>query len=203
MNAGHIGAEAVAAKGWFAAHRWLLARRMTQLGILALFLLGPLAGLWAVKGNLAYSLTLDTLHLADPYLLLQSLLTGHVPETAAITGGLTVLGFYFVVGGRVYCSWVCPLNMVTDAARWLRDRLGIQGPGARISRDARYWLLGMTLVMAAATGTIAWEMANPVSILHRGVIFGMGAGWMIIAAVFFFDVFVSRHGWGDQPVEPA
>lgn len=194
-SAKRTGTEAVAAKGWLGAHKWLLARRASQLGILTLFLLGPLAGLWIVKGNLAYSLTLKTLHLADPYVLLQSLLTGHLPEKAAIIGGLIVLGFYFLVGGRVYCSWVCPVNMVTDAAKWLRDRLGIRGPGANISRATRYWVLGMTLVMALATGTLAWEMVNPVSMLHRGLIFGMGAAWVFVAAVFLFDLFVSRHGW--------
>jgi ferredoxin-type protein NapH len=36
------GAEAVAAKGWPAAHKWLLARRLSQVGFLGLFLLGPL-----------------------------------------------------------------------------------------------------------------------------------------------------------------
>ena len=38
------GVEAVATKGWLKAHRWLLLRRISQLGILALFMLGPLAG---------------------------------------------------------------------------------------------------------------------------------------------------------------
>jgi ferredoxin-type protein NapH len=190
-----IGAEAIAARGWLAAHRWLLLRRASQLSILTLFLLGPWAGVWIVQGNLAYSRTLETLHLADPYVLLQSLLAGHVPEQAAIIGAATVLGFYVLMGGRVYCSWVCPLNMVTEAAKWSRDRLGIRGPGAGLSPDTRYWMLGMTFVMAAATGTLAWELVNPVSMLHRGLIFGMGAGWVIVAAVFLFDVFVSRHGW--------
>ena len=60
------GVEAVAAKGWLKAHRWLLLRRISQLGILALFMLGPLAGIWLVKGNLNYSLTLGVLPLSDP-----------------------------------------------------------------------------------------------------------------------------------------
>ena len=196
MNAvPRIGADAVAAKGWFVAHRWLLARRASQLGILALFLLGPLAGIWIVKGNLSYSLTLGVLHLADPYVLLQSLLAGNVPEQAALIGGAIVLAFYFLVGGRVYCSWVCPLNIVTDAARWLRDRLGIPGAGARISASTRYWLLGLTLVLAAFTGTLVWEMVNPVSMLHRGLLYGMGTAWLFVAGVFLFDLFVSRQGW--------
>ncbi|KAG1658130.1 Periplasmic nitrate reductase, electron transfer subunit [Nymphon striatum] len=71
------------------------------------------------------------------------------------------------VGGRVYCSWVCPINIVTDVAAWLRNKLGIKG-GAQISRKARYWILGFTLVLALVTGSIAWELVNPVSMVYRG-----------------------------------
>ena len=194
MSIERIGAEAVAAKGWLAAHKWLLLRRVSQISILALFLLGPLAGVWIVKGNLTFSYTLDVLPLTDPYILLQSLLTRHLPEMKAFVGAAIVLALYLLVGGRVFCSWVCPVNLVTDAAGWLRQRLGIKG-GAHISRRTRYWILAMTLVLALATGTIAWELVNPVSMLHRGLIFGMGAGWTVILAIFLFGLFVTNDGW--------
>lgn len=195
MSAGKkIGAEAIAEKGWLTSHKWLILRRISQLAILALFLVGPLAGLWIVKGNLAYSLTLNTLPLADPYVLLQSLLAGHIPEKMALIGVAIVLAFYFLVGGRAYCSWVCPVNMITDAAAWLRGRFNIKG-GAHISRKLRYWVLAMTLALAAVTATIAWELINPVSMLHRGLIFGIGMTWTIVLAVFLLDLFVSANAW--------
>ena len=190
----HPGAGAVASKGWLGAHKWLLLRRLSQFGILALFLLGPWAGIWIVKGNLNSSVTLDVLPLTDPYVLLQSLLTGHLPETAALTGALIVLVFYFLVGGRAYCSWVCPVNLVTDGAHWLRERIGLTG-ASRLSRNTRYWILGVTLLLAAVTGGIAWELVNPVSMLHRGLIFGMGLAWSVVLAVFLLDLFVSRRAW--------
>jgi ferredoxin-type protein NapH len=188
------GAEAIAEKGWLAAHKWLILRRSSQIGILLLFLVGPWFGLWIVKGNLNYSYTLGVLPLADPYLLLQGLMTGQVPEKLALIGVGIVLALYLLVGGRSYCAWVCPVNLVTDFANWLRARLGLKG-GAHLSRNTRYWILGMTLIAAAATGTIAWEMLNPVSMLHRGLIFGLGAAWMVIIGVFLFDLFVMRQGW--------
>lgn len=189
-----IGADAVAAKGWLRAHRWQLLRRMSQLSILTLFLLGPLAGIWIVKGNLNYSLTLGTLPLTDPYVALQSLLTGHVPETLGLVGAGIVLLFYSLVGGRVYCSWVCPVNPVTDAAGWLRARLGIKG-SVHLGRDTRYWILAMTLVGSVLGGVVLWELINPVSMLHRGLIFGLGAAWTVVLAVFLFDLFVMSRGW--------
>lgn len=188
------GADAAAEKGWFAAHKWLILRRTSQITILLLFLVGPWFKLWIVKGNLNFSYTLGVLPLTDPYLLLQSVIAGGKPERLALIGVAIVLAFYLLVGGRSYCSWVCPVNPVTDLANWLRARLGLKG-GAHLSRSTRYWILGMTLIVAAATGTIAWEMVNPVSMLHRGLFFGLGFAWAIILVVFLFDLFVMRHGW--------
>lgn len=188
------GTDAAAAKGWWAAHRWLLLRRVAQIAVLTLFLIGPWFGVWIVKGNLNYSYTLNFLPLTDPYVLLQSLLAGHAPERTALVGVAIVVAFYLLVGGRAYCSWVCPVNLVTDLAAWLRERLGIKG-GAHISRQTRYGVLAMTLVLAIVTGSIAWELLNPVSMLHRGLFFGIGAAWMVVLGVFLFDLFVSSRGW--------
>ncbi len=190
----HPGSEAVTTKGWWKAHQWLLLRRVSQLGILALFLLGPLAGIWIVKGNIASSLTLDVLPLTDPYLALQMLLTGHGMEATALIGAAIVLVSYLLLGGRVYCAWVCPINIVTDAAAWLHQRLGIKRT-AQFARHSRYWILGLTLLLALVTGTLAWELVNPVTIVYRGLIFGMGLAWVLLLAIFLFDLFVSRRGW--------
>lgn len=194
QNGKHPGADAIAGKGWWKAHQWLLLRRVSQLGILALFLLGPLAGLWIVKGNIASSLTLDVLPLTDPYLALQMLLAGHGMEATALIGAAIVLVFYLLVGGRVYCAWVCPINIVTDAAAWLHQRLGIKRT-AQFARHSRYWILGVTLLLALVTGTLVWELVNPVTIVYRGLIFGMGLAWGLVLAIFLFDLFVSRRGW--------
>lgn len=176
------------------ANQWLILRRLMQVTVLLLFLAGPWVGLWIVKGNLNYSLTLGVLPLTDPFLLLQTLLAGHLPELKAFIGLAIILVGYLIVGGRNFCSWVCPVNLVTDAAGWLRQHLGIKG-GFHISRMTRYAILLMALVVAALTGTVAWEMVNPVSMLHRGLIFGIGLSWAVVLAVFLFDLFVVRHGW--------
>jgi ferredoxin-type protein NapH len=191
---GRPGTEAIAEKGWLAAHRYLILRRISQLGILALFLLGPLAGIWIVKGNMASSLALDTLPLTDPLVLLQVFVSGHLPESAALIGASIVLAFYLLVGGRVYCSWVCPINIVTDTAEWLRRKLKIKN-SANFSSKTRYWLLGGILLVAAISGSVAWELINPVSMVYRGLIFGMGLAWGVVAAVFLLDLLVGRRAW--------
>ncbi len=188
------GAEAVAAKGWLAAHRWLLLRRASQIFFLALFLTGPWFGVWITKGTLASSLTLGILPLSDPFIELQSLLGGHLPTLTAITGALIVLAAYLLVGGRAYCSWVCPINPVTDAAHWLHRRLGFS-KGWQPRRTTRLWLLGLALLGSAVTGTVFWEFVNPVTIFHRTLVYGLAGGWFVILAIFLFDLVVSRRGW--------
>ncbi|MBL6934554.1 MAG: quinol dehydrogenase ferredoxin subunit NapH [Alphaproteobacteria bacterium] len=187
-------AAAITQKGWPKAHGWLLARRMTQISFLLLFLAGPWFGLWIVKGDMAASRTLDVLPLTDPYILLQSFFAGHIPETTALIGAAIVAGVYALIGGRVYCAWVCPLNMVTDAAHWLREKLGLT-KGWPPKRELRLWILGMTLAVSAVGGTIAWELVNPVTMIYRGLVFSLGAVTVVIVALFLFDVFVSRRGW--------
>jgi len=184
----------VADRNLWQRHRYLVLRRLAQLSILGLFLLGPLAGTWVIKGNLNSSLLLETVPLSDPFVLLQSLLAGMQFGSQAILGAIIVIAFYFLLGGRVFCAWVCPVNIVTDLAHWTREKLGLKGK-TRIQRNTRYWVLAATLILAATTGVMVWELVNPVSVLHRGIIFGIGAGWALILAVFLFDLAVSKRGW--------
>ncbi len=192
------GQKKAAQQGWWAANRWLVSRRFVQLALLGLFLVGPLFGWWIVKGTLASSLTLDILPLTDPLIALQSLLAGHPLLAAVWWGALIVTVFYLLVGGRVFCSWVCPVNMVTDFAAWARTRLGWR-EGMMVSKPLRYGLLGGVLLTSLITGTIAWEFINPVTMLHRGLVYGAwGVGTatvLVTLAVFILDFAVAPRGW--------
>ncbi|WP_052265386.1 quinol dehydrogenase ferredoxin subunit NapH [Ruegeria sp. ANG-R] len=189
-----LGQEAIASKGWLSAHKYLLLRRASQLFFLVLFLLGPWFGIWIVQGTLAGSLTLGVLPLTDPFVFLQSLIAGHWPELTAAIGAVIVLVAYALIGGRVYCSWVCPINPVTDGAHWLHRKLGLQ-KGWQPKRGTRLWIMVTVLIVSGLSGAIAWELVNPITMLHRGLVFGMGFVWAMVAAIFLFDLFVSRHGW--------
>ncbi len=189
-----LGKEALRVKGFWRSHKWLILRRISQIGILALFLIGPWFGIWIVKGNLASSLTLDALPLTDPFVLLQTLAAGYLPETTAVIGALIVLAFYMIIGGRAYCSWVCPVNFITDAAQWLRNKFNVKSE-LKLSRANRYWFLAAVLGVSAAMGIIAWEFVNPVSMVQRALIFGMGFAWAIIVMIFLLDAFISRRAW--------
>jgi ferredoxin-type protein NapH len=188
------GARARESFGWWYAHRYLAVRRLAQAGFLGLFLSGPLLGVWITKGTLAQSLTLGVLPLSDPFILLQSAVAGHWPASTALIGGAIVLAGYLLVGGRAYGAWVCPVNPVTDAAGWLRRRLGL-GKGWQPRRWTRRAFLAAVLAASAASGSLAWELVNPVTALHRALVFGAGFGLAASALIFLFDLFVARNGW--------
>lgn len=179
--------------------RYLIARRITQVGMLLLFF-GSAHWGWSLLGqplligNLSASELLGVIPLADPFAALQILVTGHTLRSEALIGAAIIMLFYALVGGRVWCSWVCPLNMVTDLAAWVRKRLGIPN-AVTIGRGIRYWVLGLALVLSALTGVAAFEWVSPISMFHRELIFGAGLGWMAVLGVFVFDLVVLKDGW--------
>ena len=177
-----------------ARQRWLLLRRASQFSVLVLFLTGTWFGFWVLKGNLSASLFFDIVPLSDPLLVLQTMVSGQWPQTTALTGALLVTVFYLIVGGRVFCSWVCPMNVVTDTAAWLRRRLGIKTGRAPDGRT-RYWLLGGLLAATAVSGILVWEWVNPVSLLHRALIFGLWGSLLPVAGIFLYDLLIASRGW--------
>ncbi|EPN4954327.1 quinol dehydrogenase ferredoxin subunit NapH [Vibrio diabolicus] len=188
----NAGKEAVEKLGWWRAHRFLILRRLCQLTIIALFMAGPTLG--ALTGNLSSSMLLDAVPLSDPLILLQALATGHVPEFNALLGVVIVVVFYAILAPRAFCAWVCPLNVVTDLAAWLRRKFNIKA-SYRWSPAIRYWLIPVLMLGSALSGAILWTWLDPVAALHRGLVFGMGAGWVLIALVFVLDLLLVEHGW--------
>jgi ferredoxin-type protein NapH len=81
-------------------------------------------------------LTFDLLPLTDPLVLLQSLLARHAPELTALVGAGIVLATYLVLGGRLYRSWVCPINAVTDLALFARHKPGLE-TGWKVKPEVR------------------------------------------------------------------
>ncbi|CAM2994266.1 quinol dehydrogenase ferredoxin subunit NapH [Vibrio diazotrophicus] len=186
------GKAAIQNLGWWKAHRFLILRRISQFSIIALFMAGPTWGVF--RGNLSSSTLFDVVPFTDPLLLLQTITAGHLPEFTAILGALIVVALYAVIATRAFCAWVCPLNIVTDLAAWLRRKLNLKASYSW-PKSLRYWLIPVLLIGSAISGSALWVWIDPVSALHRGLIFGMGAGWMLIVLVFLLDLLLVEHGW--------
>lgn len=188
------GKEAQQKLGWWRAYRFLIFRRVSQLSILMMFLSGPFWGVWILKGNYSASLLFDTIPLTDPLITAESLATGYFPEWKTVLGAIIIIALYGLLASKVFCGWVCPVNMVTDFAAWLRRKLGIR-QSAKMPRSLRYSILVMILVGSAISGTLLWEWINPVAAFGRIFVYGTGATLWLILAIFLFDLLIVEHGW--------
>lgn len=181
------------------AYRFLIARRLAQVAVMAAFF-GTAHWGWKVlgqpllAGNLSAASLAGKIPLADPFAVVQVLATRHTLAAEVLVGAAIVFALYFVLGGRAFCSWVCPMNVVTDAARWVRMRFAVRDVFA-IPPGARYAVLALALVLSAVAGVAAFEWISPIAMLHRELVYGAGIGLTSALGVFLFDAFVLKHGW--------
>lgn len=175
-------------------HRFLLLRRLSQLLVLLTFVAGPITGYQILNGNLSASRLFDSIPLSDPLLTLQVLLSGHLPEFSLLFGALIIAGFYTLFGGRSFCSWVCPVNLITDAAAWLRRKLHLPRLPV-LPRYLKYALLALVLLLPPLTGLLVWEWVNPVPLVYRALLFGTGSSLWLLVAIFLLDTFISERAW--------
>lgn len=178
-------------------YRFLIARRITQISVMILYVIANVYGINFLTGNLSSSLLLNTVPLSDPYAVLQMAVAGAIISFDILLGAFIISIFYLIVGGRAFCSWVCPVNMITDLANYLRRKFGFNQIQKKqpASRNIRYWVIAISFVISFFMGIAAFELISPISMIHRGIIFGLGFGWATIVIIFLFDLFVLKNGW--------
>jgi ferredoxin-type protein NapH len=188
----------LAGRLWFL--RYTLARRLAQFGILVAFF-GTAHWGWTVAGqpllagNLSAAKVAGAIPMADPFAVLQMLFARHWLEWEVLVGAAVVLAVYALIGGRTFCGWVCPMNVVTDAAEWTRGKLGLRADLLHVTPAVRYAALGLALALSAVAGLAAFEWVSPISMLHREIVFGAGLGLTAALGVFAFDLALVRRGW--------
>lgn len=178
-------------------HKYLILRRFTQISIMFLYIIANIWGINILTGNLSSSLLFGLIPLSDPYAVLQMFFAGAILTIDIIVGALIILVFYAIFGGRIFCSWVCPVNLITDLADYLRRKLEFNKIQKKqpASRNIRYWVIGISLIISVILGITAFEFISPISMIHRGIIFGLGLGWAAMLVIFLFDLFVLKNGW--------
>jgi len=177
-------------------YKFLILRRIIQLSILFLFVGGNYFGWELLRGNYSSAIIIDTLNLSDPYAVLQILASGFLASSSVLIGAFIILLIYVLLGGRMFCSWICPMNIITDLAFRLRRIFKIETE-ARVAlpRNFRYYILALSLIVSAVFGLAAFEIISPISMLHRAIVFGSGAGWAIVAVVFLVDLLILKAAW--------
>lgn len=153
---------------------------------------------WFAQGNLSHSRWFGgAFSLSDPLSVMQIFLAGGGLAFDIILGALLVIIIYGVFLGRAYCAFVCPINLITDLAHFLRAKLGMNTAQRKffLSRHTRFVILALVLILSFIFGVGAFEILSPISMAHRGIVFGMGFGVFALVAVFLFDLLLLKNGF--------
>lgn len=173
--------------------KYAIARRVVQFATLGLFILGNLGILKLLEGDLSTSSVLGIVNLSDPFAVLQLFLAGFSVGASAIIGAIIVLVFYALIAPRAFCGWVCPVNIVTDLAYVIREKLKITHNLANFSPKVRYYLLALSLVLSALFGIAAFESVSFVGAFTRSIVFLGSSFFAIFLILLIVDIFVEKR----------
>lgn len=176
--------------------RFTILRRITQIAILSLFAVAYYKSIKLLVGNLSSSLLFNTIPLADPFATLQIALAGGALGSSVIIGAIIVICIYASIAPRMFCGWVCPVNIISDTANFLRTKLGFSKESTilNIKRNTRYYMLLVIIVLSTILKIPVFESVNYIAIIHRGIIFGGTTYIAIIICLLLFDIFVLKRG---------
>lgn len=168
-------------------------RRVVTLSILTLFLLGNFKIYEILVGDLSSSVLFGKISLSDPFAVLQIIFTGVGVGASAISGALIVLIFYALIAPRAFCGWVCPVNLITDFANFIRKKFGFYENFIKISPKFRYLTLILSLMMSSALGIQAFENISQIGALTRSIVFLSADFFGIFIVIFAIDCFLGER----------
>ncbi len=139
---------------------------------------------------------------SDPMAALESTTTAarfHWPLIASIALPVLVT----LILGRVYCGWMCPMNLffeINDKLRSLLKKTGYNVRNVRFGRHTKYVVLGVGLAVAYIVGIPVLSLLYPPAIMSREVFYrvyrgAFGGGVLILAAMCLFELILSRRWW--------
>ncbi|MCF6095236.1 NapH/MauN family ferredoxin-type protein [Microaerobacter geothermalis] len=183
--------------------KWVLIRRSVQIFILLLFL-SPLLLTWNTvpgqeitpfiqfHGSLASS-EIFGIELSDPFAALQVTLASKAIHWEYISSAFIIFSLYFLLSGRVFCSWVCPVNTILETTDKLRKFMTL--PDKKFQRTTKIKWMVFILILSFAAGIPVYELFTPTNNVMRNILFLWGIGIFLLIAITLFDLLVSKRGW--------
>ncbi len=173
------------------AKRWIVV-----ICVHLLFFLSFAIDIQTLEGTLNGSRFLG-FHLIDPFTTLEMFLAEHHLHINIIIGVSTITIFYLLVGGRSYCSWVCPYGILSEVGEKWHNTL----VSKKIIKDRKFdhrikyifWAIFLTL--AFTSGFLVFETFSVVGILSRTIAYGWSLSLIWVLIVFAFEVFFARRAW--------
>ena len=177
-------------------HKWRNRRWATLILVNLLFVVSFSFDVQLLEGALTASRFVG-FHLIDLNSALHVMLAHKHVIRNLLIGTLTVAILWALLGGRTFCSWVCPYHLLAEWAEKLHLYLAKKKlvTDQSIRRELRtvFWVL--FAVLAVVTGYTVFEAISPTGILSRALIYGPGLALLWVFALLVFEVFFSRRAW--------
>lgn len=171
--------------------KWWPLRRAVQVAVIGL-IASPLFGIGIFRGNLAAG-ELFGIALADPLAFLQATVASRVFVLSFLGSAAIVAAFYFVIGGRTFCGWVCPVYLLTEMGEKLRRRFGTGGRAYRLCGTR--WSFATAVVVSLLVGVPLFEILSPIGIVGRAVMFKSWLPLLLPGAILVVEICLARRLW--------
>ena len=175
---------------------WRNRRWLTLLAVNLLFVVSYQIDIQLLEGALTASRFMG-FHMADLNSALQVMLAFKEVLINLMIGTTTVLIMWILLGGRTFCSWVCPYHLLSEWAEKLHLKLVERKiiKGVTFHRGMRTVLYVVFALLAFVTGYTVFETLSPTGILSRALIYGPGIALVWVGFLLLFEIFVSRRAW--------
>lgn len=175
---------------------WRNRRWAVLIAVNLLFVVSFWLDIQILEGALTASRFLG-FHLIDLNSALQVILAHkHIPVNLVI-GTATVFVLWVLLGGRAYCSWICPYHLLAEWAEklhlWLVARNKVSDHAFHRGLRVVLWLL--FALLALVTGYTVFETLSITGIISRALIYGPGLALLWALLWLLFEVFYSRRAW--------
>ncbi len=174
-------------------------RRLIQILSLLLLIMIPTLNLLKVEmitGNY-YSLRIWKIEFVDPLFALQHLLLTFNFNWQLLMG-ITIPILIAFIGGKLFCSFICPYNLV---AEWLQKILPRKITTVFAVNANRYWVVLATwLILSVIAGfPILYFVSMPgqIGVFISDIIFlkALGIESLVVLVILLMDVFFLRRIW--------
>lgn len=178
------------------SHKWRNRRWAVLLMVNLFFTVSFFFDIQILEGALTASRFIG-FHLIDLNSALQVMLAHKHIIVNLVIGTSTVFVIWLLLGGRTFCSWVCPYHLVAELAEKIHLRLVKMKlvSDQNINRSTRTWFWLVFALLAITTGYTVFESISPTGILSRALIYGPGLALLWVFALLVFEVFISRRAW--------
>ncbi len=177
-------------------HTWRNRRWAVLIALNLLFTLSFWLDVQILEGSLTASRLLG-FHLADVYSSVLVMLAQKHVAVNLVIGATTIALVWGLVGGRSFCSWVCPYHLFAEWAEMLHLRLARRGlvSDHAIHRGVRtaFWVL--FALLALGTGQTLFLALNPIGVLSRTLVYGASLALVWVAALLVFEIVYARRAW--------